>query len=610
MTSSNSASCTRCGSPIPASAPDQLCPACLMSGALAPRGIDAETEPLSPPESRPKYERTSLPETEEFPRTFGGYRLSSLLGSGGMGAVYEAEQLATGRRLALKMLGQQLDSAEMRQRFLREGRLAASVSHPNSLYVFGTEEIEGCPVITMEIAGGGTLSDKVKKKGPLDVMEAVDATLDIIAGLEAAAALGVLHRDVKPANCFVNPDGSVKVGDFGLSVSTVATAETFNTGAGVIMGTPAYESPEQLRGQELDVRADIYSVGATLFTLLTGKPPIEGSNAVEVVAAALEKKPPSLSELREDVPNGLAHVVARCLAKQPERRYPDYASLRNALLSFSSAQSEPAPVGRRFLAACIDGALIGLIPIALVSVIFANDMDSERMLAERTSAQVACWFGLIISLPLLYYTVLEGIWGASFGKAMMGLRVSRKGGRAPGLGRAFLRAAIGGFTAQLRDIVCLTTMTAAEYAAFGTYTTPLLFVLFLPLVTMRRRNGFATIWDLATGTRVVESPRGAERPRIDVPDHPEVEARADDRIGPYQVVEEIVAGEWIAAYDPGLRRGVWLRRRAGRLTTERRDLARPGRPTAFPTHHRGPRAHTYNSAARPSCVAESCRGFL
>ena len=246
-----------------------------MSGALqAPDGGTV----LVPPGQSP-----SFPEPTEFPCAFGGYTLLRLLGRGGMGAVYEAEQVATGRRVALKMLGQQLDSPDMRERFLREGRFAAGINHPNSLYVFGTEEIERRPVITMEIAGSGTLDDTLKKRGLIPVSEAVDAILNVIAGLEAASAGGVLHRDVKPSNCFVSHDGSVKVGDFGLSVSTLSTADTFATATGVILGTPAYASPEQLRGDDLDVRADIYSVGATLFTLLTGQAPFEGKKEVDPI---------------------------------------------------------------------------------------------------------------------------------------------------------------------------------------------------------------------------------------------------------------------------------------------------------------------------------------
>jgi serine/threonine protein kinase len=341
MNTSEKDKCKRCGAAIPETSTAKLCPACLMSGALEPPGGIAETISIAAGES------LSLFGPSEFPCEFGGYRLLGLLGRGGMGAVYEAEQLATGRRVALKMLGQQLDSPDMRQRFLREGRLAAGVNHPNSLYIFGSEEIEGLPVITMEIAGAGTLKDKLKERGPLPVAEAVDAILDVISGLQAAFANGVLHRDIKPSNCFVSPDGSVKVGDFGLSVSTLARTDTFVTAHGKILGTPAYASPEQLRGDALDVRADIYSVGATLFTLLTNRAPFEGDNAVQVVANAVNQKPKPLTEFRQDVPPGLVRVVARCLAKEPGGRYADYAALRNALLPFSSKEPEPASINIR-----------------------------------------------------------------------------------------------------------------------------------------------------------------------------------------------------------------------------------------------------------------------
>lgn len=313
MNASENDKCKCCGAVIPATSTERLCPACLMSGALEPS--DGETETVSIAAgavARPCGESETISiaqgdsmapfQPSEFPCEFGGYRLHGLLGRGGMGAVYDAEELTTGRRLALKMLGQQLDSPDMRQRFLREGRLAARVNHPNSLFIFGSEEIEGLPVITMEIAGSGTLKDTIKERGPLPIVEAVDAILDVMSGLEAALANGVLHRDIKPSNCFVSPDGSVKVGDFGLSVSTLAKTDTFVTAHGKIMGTPAYASPEQLRGDELDVRADIYSVGATLFTLLTDRAPFEGDNAVQVVANAVNQEPTPLTGVREDVP--------------------------------------------------------------------------------------------------------------------------------------------------------------------------------------------------------------------------------------------------------------------------------------------------------------------
>ena len=355
--------CKRCGAVIPATSTEKLCPACLVSGALNPPG--GETVSMTPGESFSFYGPS------EFPCEFGDYRLLGLLGRGGMGTVYEAEQISTGRRVALKMLGQQLDSPEMRKRFLREGRLAAGVNHPNSLYIFGSEEIEGLPVITMEIAGAGTLKDKLKKHGPMTVTESVDAILDVISGLEAAFANGVLHRDIKPSNCFVSPDGSVKVGDFGLSVSTLARTDTFVTAHGKIMGTPAYASPEQLRGDSLDVRADIYSVGATLFTLLTDRAPFEGDNAVQVVANAVNKKPKPLSEFRKDVPPGLERAVTRCLAKEPEGRYANYTALRNALLPFSSKEPEPASMKVRASTGWID-YLIAFLPPYVVLMLFVG----------------------------------------------------------------------------------------------------------------------------------------------------------------------------------------------------------------------------------------------
>ncbi|MBN1361985.1 MAG: serine/threonine protein kinase [Sedimentisphaerales bacterium] len=290
----------------------------------------------------------------------------------------------TGRRVALKMLASQLDAPDMRQRFLHEGRLAAGVNHLNSLYVFGSEEIEGLPVITMEIAGSGTLKDRLKQHGPLAVTEAVDAVLDVIAGLEAAYARGVLHRDIKPSNCFVSPDGSVKVGDFGLSVSTLGRSDTFVTAHGQIMGTPAYAAPEQLRGDTLDVRADIYSVGATLYTLLTDRAPFEGDNAVQVVANAVNQKPRPLGELRDDVPPGLERVVTRCLAKEPEGRFRDYVTLRDALLPFSSREPKPASMKVRASAGWIDYLIAFLPAYVTLMLLVGPEQLLIRPVVERT----------------------------------------------------------------------------------------------------------------------------------------------------------------------------------------------------------------------------------
>jgi uncharacterized RDD family membrane protein YckC/tRNA A-37 threonylcarbamoyl transferase component Bud32 len=550
-----------------------------MSGAIAAPGD--ETISFASGQSPAPHE------PGEFPREFGGYRLLRLLGAGGMGTVYEAEQLATGRRVALKMLEQQLDSPEMRQRFLREGRLAASVNHPNSLYIYGSEEIEQTPVITMEIAGSGTLKDKLKKRGTLPVAKAVDAILDVISGLEAAHAAGVLHRDVKPSNCFVNPDGSVKVGDFGLSVSTLARDDSYVTATGVIMGTPAYAPPEQLRGDELDVRADIYSVGATLFTLLTGKAPFEGKNAVQVVANVMNQKPRPVSELREEVPPGLDRAIGRCLAKEPEGRFASYMALRNALLPFCSREPEPASMKLRVPAGWIDYLIGFLIPYVALMLAIGNEEFHLGFLMERTLYS-ARYYIAFLCFGLLYFTIAEGIWGAGVGKRLKGLRVVRKGGRPPGVGRALIRILVPVLCVEgvripflLASISAtqIDAMTTSEIVIYSAATSVCPWIPILLLLRARRDNGFATAWDLLSGTRVVVKPMGMVRPSIELAGRPGAPVEGAETLGPYQVIEEIIPGRWLVATDPVLRRQVWLLRRdPSAPSPARKELARPGRP--------------------------------
>jgi len=578
MSTSEKDRCKRCGALVPTKSTDKLCPACLMSGALAAPAD--ETVPLTPGPSAAPLEPT------EFPREFGGYRLLGLLGSGGMGAVYEAEQLVTGRRVALKMLSQQLDSPEMRQRFLREGRLAAGVSHPNSLYVFGSEEIDGVPVITMEIAGGGTLKDKLEKRGPLPTTEAVDAILDVISGLEAAFAGGVLHRDIKPSNCFVCPDGSVKVGDFGLSVSTLAKDDSYVTATGVIMGTPAYAPPEQLRGDELDLRADIYSVGATLFTLLTGRAPFEGKNAVQVVANAVNKKPRPLRELRQDTPPGLERVVTRCLAKEPEGRYADYTALRNVLLPFSSREPEPASMKVRAPAGWIDYLIAFLVPYVAMMLSIGNEEFHLRHFLDRTLYSARHYLAFL-GLGFLYFSIVEGIWGAGLGKRLKGLRVVRTNGGPPGVGRALIRILIPILSVEVVRIPLVMAsisatevndLTTPEIVLFSCATSLCPLIPVVLILGARRENGFATLWDRASGTRVVIEPKGTVRPSIEPAAQPEVPVDGAEALGPYRLIKEMVPGRWIVATDPVLRRQVWLlRQSSSELPRARRNLARSGR---------------------------------
>ncbi len=573
--------CKKCGAIIPSTSPARLCPACLLTCGLEP--LEGETAAMSPRETLLRYGPT------RFPHCFGDYRLWGLLGRGGMGTVYDAKHLLTGRRVALKMLGQTLDSSEMRQRFLREGRLAASVNHPNSLYIFGCEEIDDLPVITMEVASGGTLQDQLKQRGPLPVPQAVDAILDVMAGLEAAHQGGILHRDIKPSNCFVVPDGSVKVGDFGLSVSTLASHDTFVTAYGRIMGTPAFAAPEQLRGDPLDIRTDIYSVGATLYTLLTNQTPFKGDNAIQVVANAINQKPRRLTELRSEVPPGLERAVNRCLSKTPEGRYPDYSALRRALLPFSSKEPKPSSLKIRTSAGWIDYLAAFLIPyVTLMLSVGVVDVHLKPVI-DHTLFSVR-YHLLLIGLGCLYFALTEGLWGAGLGKRLKGLQVIRPGGKAPGLIRALFRILIPMTVIECTCILFLWSTISITDLSQWTVTHTLLYIgaynafpwlAVLLTFTARWENGFATVWDLLTGTRVVTKPTDTQRPALN-PDSINSPAASDapmaSSIGPYHITEELLPGSWILAKDSVLKRQIWLlRRTAAGLSTARQNLARPGR---------------------------------
>ena len=275
----------------------------------------------------------------------GPYRIVRTLGRGGMGAVYEADEIEGGRRVALKVLKERLHDPRERERFHREGRLAASLNHPHCVFVFAASEIDGRLAIAMELMQG-TLADRLKTHGPLPAAEAVDATLQLLLGLQAASSIGILHRDVKPSNCFVGADGVVKIGDFGISRSLRPTEETAFSTRTRFAATPAYASPEQLRGATLDTRADVYSLGATLYELLTGRPPFERDDLMALLMAVANDAPEPPHARVPAIPTGLSQVVLRCLAKQPDQRFPDYDVAHATAALSVAAQGSVAPTVR------------------------------------------------------------------------------------------------------------------------------------------------------------------------------------------------------------------------------------------------------------------------
>jgi hypothetical protein len=539
--------------------------------------IDAQADTLVV--SEPAASRT-LPQPGD---TFGHYRITRLLGQGGMGAVFEAEDLDSGRRVALKVLGHRLDSPEARSRFFREGRLAASINHPNSVYVFGTEDIAGIPVIAMELVAGGTLQERVSQHGPMPVAEVVDSALQIIAGLEAAQRVGVLHRDIKPSNCFVEADGTVKIGDFGLSISTFVRTEPTLTAEGAFLGTPAFSSPEQLRGDELTIRSDIYSVGVTLYYLLTGHHPFEAPDLVRLLATVLERRADSPALRRPELPGGLCQTVLRCLEKDPEKRFHSYDELRHALLPYASAAPTPATLGLRFLAYCLDVLLMAL-PSAAINALVRGAGEPS----ELTVHQIALMNLGSAVLWLVYAGLLEGLWGASIGKFICGLRVARLDRTLPGVPRALLRAFI---LVTLPSWVWLLARIASESWASDSnlnYWTAMSSLLSLTLMalmftTARRRNGFAGWHDLASATRVIV--KSAHQPRPALPQAAEALPHTDTlpTIGPYYVLDRLAneaGAEMLLGFDARLLRRIWIRKLAPGsppVPSVLRQLGRPGR---------------------------------
>ncbi len=515
-------------------------------------------------------------------QAFGPYRIVRAIGKGGMGQAYEAEEIESGRRVALKLLTRGIGDPEEREQFLREGRIAASLSHPNLVYVFGTSEIQGLPVIAMELAPAGTLKDLADT--PLGPSAAVDAILQVVAGLDAAASAGILHRDIKPSNCFVASDGRVLVGDFGLSIASAGRAEHGGNG-GIIAGTPGFASPEQLRGEALDVRSDIYSVGATLYYLLTGRAPIEAADLGTLITRVSSEAPPSPDVVRAGIPKGLAAIVSRCLSPVPSRRFASYAALGAAVEPYRSGTVRPAGLIRRTVAGIVD-TYVSALPVTPINITVGAQ-------ALRTGGAVPLLSVPAILVTIGYYGLLEGYFGAAAGKALLGLRVLDRAGARPGFRRALSRAAIFELPSQvLIQIVNYWVLrhggeegagTAASLAvvAIGVVTLAVLFS------TARRRNGHAGLHDLASGTRVVMHQRAVEaRGEAAQRRAPDLAVGGTSRIGPYIVGEQALADSAISApirvggYDDRLHRPVWIVRLppgTPALAALRRDLARPGR---------------------------------
>jgi TolB-like protein/tRNA A-37 threonylcarbamoyl transferase component Bud32/Tfp pilus assembly protein PilF len=294
--------CGKCGAPLTADA----------------RMADSLTKTLATP----------LPVIAKDKLVAGKYRIIEEIGHGGMGVVYKAEDLMLKRCVALKFLPPHLaDSVELKERFLNEARAAAALSHPNICVIHEVGESEGRPYIAMEFVEGETLRDKIHK-GPLKSEEALAIVVQVASGLAEAHRKGIIHRDIKSANIMVTNKGQAKVMDFGLAKLRGGSSLTKSQ---TTLGTVAYMSPEQARGDDLDHRTDLWSLGVVLYEMLAGELPFKGDHDQTVIHAILHREPKPLGKTRPGLPPGLEEIVLQALAKNPADRYQTMEELREDL---------------------------------------------------------------------------------------------------------------------------------------------------------------------------------------------------------------------------------------------------------------------------------------
>jgi len=263
---------------------------------------------------------------------FAGHRIEAVAGRGGMGVVYRARQLSLDRIVALKVIAPALTQDEaVRRRFLRESRVAASIDHPHVIPIYYTGEEGGVAYIAMRHVAGDDLRTLVRRTGPLEPGRAARIVGQVAAAMDAAHASGLVHRDVKPANILLGQGDHAYLTDFGLTKHVLSEAGTTKSGHWV--GTIDFVSPEQIRGERVDARSDVYALGCVLHYVLTGRPPFTPEGDEAKLWAHLSEPPPAVSEAAPGVPAAFDDVIARALAKAPEQRFQSAGDLGRAAIA-------------------------------------------------------------------------------------------------------------------------------------------------------------------------------------------------------------------------------------------------------------------------------------
>lgn len=324
------------------------------------------------------------------------YRIVSKIGAGGMGEVYLAEDVRLGRKVALKILNADLTRHEDRvRRFEQEARAASALSHPTILTIFDIGKEDSTHFIATEYIEGPTLR-AILTRSRMKLGEVLDIALQTAGALAAAHGAGIIHRDIKPENIMVRPDGLVKVLDFGLAKLVEAQAPSTDSGArtiakadtdpGTVMGTAAYMSPEQARGQKVDARTDIFSLGVVIYEMIAGRAPFEGETASHVIVSILEKEPPPLMRSSPDTPSELERIVTKALAKDKEERYQTVKDLLIDLKRLKQRRDLDAEIERSVSPDTISRAAVATTSGQTAAATTAPSATSSGDVAARTTS--------------------------------------------------------------------------------------------------------------------------------------------------------------------------------------------------------------------------------
>jgi hypothetical protein len=372
--------------------------------------------------------------SELIGRKLGKYTLESSLGEGGMAAVFRSHHPQFDRPVAIKILPPTVgQDPGFRARFEREGRTIAGLNHPNIIRVYDIDESDGLFYMVMDLLPGGTLEARLRE-GRLDRKWSTDVVLKMAEALDYAHTRGVIHRDIKPSNILLDADGAPVLADFGIAKLVQTESDPNLTGAGMVMGTPAYMAPEQLTGQPPDARSDIYSLGVVLYQLLTGHAPFTGDTTA-VISGHLTRQPPPPREQVPDLPPALDAVVLQALDKQPQHRFRSAGVFAQALRS-AAGDLEPglvrvASAARGSAAPTFSG--VSLPPAGTAMPASPTTLTAGQQVAQYLPvALAALGLLLVISLILKYWLLvtLSAILIGGGGFLFLYLRANAQGRKA------------------------------------------------------------------------------------------------------------------------------------------------------------------------------------